>query len=373
MKKPAGATAGLGSDFDESILGPTAGEQPSPQSQPVLDLDQQAILNKLDTTPESNSGPSQKTKPHPSGFGEMRQENRRVPAPAAVTPELLARLEPISKRDRLLPVGWGSERKGPMVDDWPNHPGATIAELSRWVGLQSIGVITGGLLCIDVDGESAVDRLIATHGLDPNLVNSWRINRDNDPFRFKLMFRPTAEQRALLPDGQLTCKEHTKAKEEGRKGEAIEVFIHPGRQVIVAGKHPSSGGNYFWPDGQGPEALIAPPAEWWQYVLEKARDYPKPAAGAHRTVSTGRDDWRTLQRCPICGRDSNVVCQIHTDGDTIRCFKGSTFCPPELNPGERTGDWRYKRDQHVGWGTFAIFHRCRLGSPLQQLRRLHRD
>jgi len=192
MKKPAGATAGLGSDFDESILDPTAGEQPSPQSQPVLDLDQQAILNKLDAATESNSGPSQKTEPHPSGFGEMRQQKRRVPAPAAVTQELLARLEPISNRDRLLPVGWGSERKGPMVDNWPEHPGATIAELSRWVGMQSIGVITGELLCIDVDGESAVERLIATHGLDPNLVNSWRINRDNDLYRFKLMFRTTA-------------------------------------------------------------------------------------------------------------------------------------------------------------------------------------
>ena len=104
MKKPAVGAAGLGGDFDESILDPTAGEQPSPQSQPVLDLDQQAILNKLDAAPESNSRPSQKTKPHPSGFGEMRQENRRVPAPAAVTPELLARLEPISKTDRLLPL-----------------------------------------------------------------------------------------------------------------------------------------------------------------------------------------------------------------------------------------------------------------------------
>ena len=83
MKKPAVSAAGLGSDFDESILDPTAGEQASPQSQPVLDLDQQAILNKLEAANESNSGPSQKTKPHPSGFGQMRQENRRVPAPSS--------------------------------------------------------------------------------------------------------------------------------------------------------------------------------------------------------------------------------------------------------------------------------------------------
>ena len=290
-----------------------------------------------------------------------------------ISSEIFQRLEPISKTDRLLPVGWGSERKGPMVDKWPQHPGATIAELFRWIGMSSIGVITDELLCIDVDGESAVERLIATHGLDHNLVKSWRVNRDNDPNRFKLLFRTTAEQRALLPDGQLTCKEHTRAKEEGHKGEAIEVFIHPGRQVIVAGKHPSSGGNYFWPDGRGPEALIAPPAEWWQYVLDKARDYPKPAERANRTVSSGRCDWRRLARCPICSRDQNTVCQIHTDERTIRCFRGSTYCPPDLQPEERTGDWRYKRDQHVGWGTFAIFHRADLGSPLQRLRRQHRD
>ena len=67
MKKPAVAAAGLGSDFNKSILDPIAGEQASPQSQPVLDLDQQAILNKLDAASESNSRPSQKTKPHPSG------------------------------------------------------------------------------------------------------------------------------------------------------------------------------------------------------------------------------------------------------------------------------------------------------------------
>ena len=80
MKKPAVASAGLDLDFNNSNLGPSAGEQQSPQSQPVLDLDQQAILNMLDTASESNSRPSQKTNPHPSGFDEMRQENRRVSA-----------------------------------------------------------------------------------------------------------------------------------------------------------------------------------------------------------------------------------------------------------------------------------------------------
>ena len=373
MKKPAVDAAGLGSDFDESTLDPTAREQPSPQSQPVWDRDQQAILNKLDAAPESNSGPSQKTKPHPSGFGEMRQENRRVPAPAAITQELLDRLEPISKTDRLLPVGGGVEFKAPLVSDWPNHPGVSIPDILRFKRLRSVGVAMDHLVCIDVDGITAVERLLNLGLLDPELISTWRIDRDNDPHRFKLIWRPTPDQLRLLPKW-ISGKDPTKAAvKEGRtvlqKGEAVERFaLHTGRQVIVIGDH-YSGGHYCWPAGQGPEALAPLPSQWFDYIVEQERDYPKPAAGAHRTVSTRRDDWRTLQRCPICGRDSNVVCQIHTDGETIRCFKGSTFCPPDLQPGECTGDWRYKRDQHVSWGTFAIFHRANIGSPLQRLRR----
>ena len=376
MKKPAGATAGLGSDFDESILDPTAGEQPSPQSQPVLDLDQQAILNKLDAASESNSGPSQKTEPHPSGFGEMRQQKRRVPAPAAITPELLARLEPISKTDRLLPVGTGAEFKGPLLKDWPRHPGVSIVEIPRFRRLRSVGVAMDHLVCIDVDGITAVERLLALGLLAPELIKTWRIDRDNDPHRFKLIWRPTPDQIRLLPK-EIDGKDKTKppVMENGKavqKGEAVERFaFHRGRQVIVLGLH-YTGGHYFWPPGFGPEALSALPSEWFDYIVEQERDYPKPAAGAHRTVSTGRGDWRRLDHCPICGRNENTVCQVHTDGETIRCFRGSTFFPPDLQPGERTGDWRYKRDQHVGWGTFAIFHRANLGSPLQRLRRQHR-
>ena len=37
MKKPAVASAGLDLDFNDSNLSPAAGEQQSPQSQPVLD------------------------------------------------------------------------------------------------------------------------------------------------------------------------------------------------------------------------------------------------------------------------------------------------------------------------------------------------
>ena len=273
----------------------------------------------------------------------------------------IQRLEPLSHAYRFLPIGGGTEGKAPLVSDWPNHSGVSLPDILRFKRLRSIGVAMDHLVCIDVDGITAVERLLGLGLLAPELINTWRIDRDNAPHRFKLIWRPASEQLSLLPK-RISGKDPTKPPvKEGRtvlqKGEAVDRFaLHIGRQVVVIGSH-YTGGHYCWPDGQGPEALAPLPSQWFDYIVEQERDYPKPAEGANRTVRTRRGDWRTLHRCPICGRDSNVVCQVHTDGDTIRCFKGSTFCPPDLQSGERTGEWRYKRDQHVGWGDFAIFTR----------------
>ena len=294
-----------------------------------------------------------------------------------ISAEIFQRLEPLSKTDRLLPVGGGDDFKAPLLKGWSTKPGVSIERLKSWRGLKSIGLAMDHLVCADVDGITAIERLLTLDLLEPELINTWRIDRDNDPHRFKLIWRPTAEQLRLLPKHYFG-KDKTKpaVKEAGKvlqKGEGVDQFaLHNGSQMVVVGRH-YSGGNYCWPDGQGPEALAPLPSQWIDYFVEEARDYPRPAAGAHRTVSTVRGDWRRLARCPICSRDQNTVCQIHTDERTIRCFSGSTYCPPDLQPEELTGDWRYKRDQHVGWGTFAIFHRADLGSPLQRLRRQHRD
>ena len=153
------------------------------------------------------------------------------------------------------------------------------------------------------------------------------------------------------------------------------MFLHPGRQVIVAGDHPSSGGVYFWPEGQGPERLVPPPQLWWSYVIEKSRDFPKPAAGAHRVVNTTRSssssDWQRLQHCPVCGRgpNDNPVCQIHRDGQTLRCYVGTTFSPPKgLAPGQIAPNtvWAYSSQSSSGWGEFSVFVRDKM-SPLRAL------
>ena len=100
------------------------------------------------------------------------------------------RLDPLTHAYRFLPVGGGGDGKAPLINDWPNYPGASIALLSCWPGIKSVGVITGrSLVFFDFDGQSAIEKAITAYGLAPDATRTWRINRDNDPYRLKLIFR----------------------------------------------------------------------------------------------------------------------------------------------------------------------------------------
>ncbi len=244
----------------------------------------------------------------------------------------LDRLHPLEADLALLPVGWGAEHKGPMLTGWPDHPGFTVAALQSTRGIRSAGlrtgVLTGPIVAYDFDGESSLEL-----ELYPFTVTTWQVHRDNDPFRLKVLFRPTPAQIAQLPtqaDGtvEFQGKTLTAPKEEGRKGEALEVFFDGGRQVVVLGQHPSSGGNYFWPPGLGPEDLCAPPDDWWNHAIAVATDC-RDRIGSTPKRSTTRKGTRKLNPCPICGRHSGkggsaLWCDETTDG-LILCMPGSTF------------------------------------------------
>lgn len=283
-----------------------------------------------------------------------------------------SRIKILEHRVRFIPTGAGKDGKAPLIREWSNHPGFTIQELQdQFPRARSVGVITRPLLCFDLDGETAINYAVL-NGRDPDHVNTWRINRTTDPNRFKLLFLLSGEQLEQLPNRQITNSHRTKEPTAGIdvhgkdyvvKGEAEEIFCHPGRQVIVAGAHPVSGGHYFWPVGFGPEALSAPPENWWNHVLEVSRDYPRPAAGANKTVSTNRffsRDWQRIEHCPICDRgpDDNPICQLHRDGETLRCFLGQTFSPPtNLASGQLVSgtDWAFSSQSPSGWGDFLTF------------------
>ncbi len=254
----------------------------------------------------------------------------------------LHRLQPLQNDLALLPVGWGNEGKGPMFhrrdhettpEDWTKEA-FTIEQLQQWqrrpfhsVGART-GLLTGPLLAFDFDGETSIEL-----GFYPWAVTTWQVHRNNDAWRLKALFRPTPSQISQLPqqgNGSLEFQgnTHTKDQEEGRKGEALEVFFSGGRQVVVLGAHPSSGGSYLWPEGLGPEALSAPPDDWWQHAIEIAKQQRDTDAAGSKS-STTRNGTRRLDPCPICGRHSGkggsaLWCDETSDG-LILCMPGSTF------------------------------------------------
>lgn len=244
----------------------------------------------------------------------------------------LQRLLPLESDLALLPVGWGTGGKAPMLTAWQKHPGFTVDQLQNHHGIRAVGartgLYTGPLLAFDFDGASALEL-----GLHPWAITTWQVHRDNDPFRLKVLTRPTPEQLSQLPqqsDGSVEFqgKTPTAAPINGSKGEALEVFFAGGRQVILIGQHPSSGGNYFWPDNLGPEALTAPPDDWWQHALQIAQQQATPNRSSKRRSST-RNGTTRLNPCPICGRHdgaggSALWCEETTDG-LILCMPGSTF------------------------------------------------
>ena len=252
----------------------------------------------------------------------------------------LHRLQPLEKELALLPVGRGPESKGPQFlgrkygpeEDWTiqaltveeirNHRHQPVLSAGARTGLH-----TGPLLAYDFDGETAFEL-----GLHPWDFVTWQVHRDNDPFLLKVLCRPTPEQISQLPeqaDGtvEFQGKTLTAPKQGDSKGEALEIFFAGGRQVVVLGEHPVSGGNYFWPDGLGPEALTAPPDDWWAHAVAIAVQSRDRIGTPSR--STTRKGTRKLDPCPICGRHSGrggsaLWCEETTDG-LVLCMPGNTF------------------------------------------------
>ncbi len=279
----------------------------------------------------------------------------------------LHRLQPFEADLALLPIGWGTENKGPMLSGWQHHDGFIVAELQRFKGIKSVGartgLLTGPLLCFDFDGASAIeyglDQLI-----DPGWACTWQVHRDNDPHRLKVLFRPTPEQIAQLPGGaEFQGKTITAPKTDTGKGEALEVFFDGGRQVILLGEHPSTGGNYYWPADMGPEALSSPPGNWWEHALQIAANCRNRLSKGSKP-SSNRHSTRRLDPCPICGRHGSLWCEQTREG-LILCMPGSTFSAEQrhgpLSIGQVVDGWALVKRSPIAEGDVLTFkvHRPR--------------
>ena len=275
----------------------------------------------------------------------------------------LYRLQPFEADLALLPIGWGTENKGPMLEGWQHHGGFTVAQLQQHRKMRSVGartgLLTGPLLAFDFDGQTSFEL-----GLDPSTVGSWQVHRTTDPWRLKVLFRPSLEQLTELPGGaEFQGKTITAAKTITAKGEALEVFFDGGRQVIVLGEHPSSNGTYYWPSHLGPEALTAPPERWWAHALQVAADCRQRLSSGSKP-SSRRHGTQRLDPCPICGRHGSLWCE-QTQQGLILCMPGSTFSAEQrrgpLVLGQVVDGWALVKRTPIAEGDVLTFkaHRPR--------------
>ncbi|WP_370594098.1 hypothetical protein [Synechococcus sp. A15-44] len=232
-------------------------------------------------------------------------------------------------------------------------------ELANFPGCKAVGLRTGPedgqILSIDLDGQSAIDRLWKD-SLDPFMSGTFIVGRSGDPWRLKLQFRLTPEQAAEISSFQTTI--HTKPACNGAKAEAVEVLYSRRRQVIIGGRHPS-GDSYIWFDGAGPEQLEAPDSKWWAFIKEcHARAQQPPQK--HRPTDRKRSNTRRANPCPVCGRHdgpggSNLWCEYSSSG-LLFCMPGTTFSAPAgLRIGYVVNGWALKKITQTQDGPVHVF------------------
>ena len=266
----------------------------------------------------------------------------------------------------LLPCGAGESKKAPFPDNWPNLS-FSLDEVMAYSGVRCIGMRcgpdAGGILVVDYDGLSAIQFAAENFPSDPSEPDSWIIGRENNPNRYKEAFY-------VPQDRWDRCVGKTVLRTDEDKREQLEFFFSSG-QVIVAGQHVSSGGEYRWLNGSPDEIRPVPDSIWEMYQESIVRGGTAPGVFVARRSREENNGWRDNVPCEICGR-TDPDCRISNDGDAILCHKGNRWSPPVLAVGETierlSGVWAYVGDranQH-GPGMGALFRR---EDPQRQLRK----
>jgi hypothetical protein len=234
----------------------------------------------------------------------------------------------------LFPFGGGPKGKAPIGgDDWQTKP-ETVAQISARNGTCKAVAIypsqQAGFECFDVDGKTAYDYLRNVLKVDPDAAvaaGAWKIYRQSDPYRFKLIFR--VPNPAAVAEGKANIV--TLTREDAADGETEQLEWFYGKQgALVAGLHKLSRDYYLWengPQGNGIANLLETPLEW-QGVRAAIRCHA-PQKKSKLNTSELWQDARSIfgGTCPACGRDSGDDCRATIDGKALQCHHGGRFSP----------------------------------------------
>lgn len=193
----------------------------------------------------------------------------------------------------LIPCGAGSDGKAPIDPDtgraaqgWQEtscspEQIAAMNGMVRCVGTRC-GPDANGLLCLDLDGASAL-AAVQQRGID--ISTTWRVGRTTTTDRMKALYRVPQELWPALEKGK--AKRVTRAKTADSEAEQIEVFWSAG-QVVVLGQHKKSSGWYDWCGQPSQIETLDQHHPAWALALEMLgpRSAPLPAPLDHPGLAT---------------------------------------------------------------------------------------
>lgn len=247
---------------------------------------------------------------------------------------------------------------------------------AQGVGMRS-GRVSGGILCIDFDGLSALPKYLElSGGVEPPLTIGWTSGKEG---RWQLAFVVPSEKW----DEIATKKIPTGWDDNGKANEFLELRWDGCQSVLAGSVHPQTG-SYHWLPGQSPtECEIAQAPE---YILDAAKPdlkFQQPvgqvATNQIERVSTdpvddpwdirnfahyldghlpdGRRGWSTC-KCPDHKGESDNSLHINQTTGQFKCHAGCStkevyYAAVELAktrgyqfPEKRTGKWLNSLD---GW------------------------
>lgn len=206
---------------------------------------------------------------------------------------------------------------------------------AQGVGLRA-GQNSGGILCIDFDGHSALDKWLELSGnTEPPLTVGWTSGK---PGRWQLALLVPLEQW----DEIATKKIPTAWDDKGKPTEYLEIRWDGCQSVLPGSVHPQTG-SYNWLPGQSPaEVEIAPIPDWVLEVAKAEQKYqPRENIATNPTLDPwdirnfahlldsyrpdGRRGWDTC-KCPAHNGNSDNSLHIEQSSGAFKCHAG---CDPK--------------------------------------------
>ena len=241
------------------------------------------------------------------------------------------RLEPFN--GDLIPVFSNGKRISGAVK---NH-NFTVKDILTFDNVRAIELRTSKeLLCIDFDSLEAIRFAEEEGDFILEDLQTWLVQRDNQPYRVKFFLYRTQEQQDALGEFELTIPDHD-----------LEVFSKVTKPATVLGWHRKSG-LYRW-YGTDPNKINFCPPKVWDFIVDQ---YQKKNPIAKSNKSSSRD-WQPVNPCPICGRTKDFDCHINRSKDFVQCHHGKTNHPPFIKVGDvikiGSTDWAF-----CGYGSNAF-------------------